>query len=249
MKGAIIGNIIGVPHEFKGNRDKYFEPLIPNNIGMDDDSLLTIATAYALQKDKDYASSYRKFCSKYPNLPYGARFNQWLGNPNAKAYNSKGNGAAMRVSPVAWFYDLLDDVLIEAENSAKVTHNHPEGILSAKLVAHSIFICRMGATKNDISDLVNIYDLKLHSSVDELRKIYQYTELALETVLPAITCFINSDNFEDSIRNACSIGGDADTLAAITGSIAEAYYGTPKDLWEMIKSFLPSDYLKIINEF
>lgn len=247
MIGAIVGNMIGVPHEFTGNRFKDFKPLLPESLSMDDDSLLTIATAYALQNGGNFAGAYRKFCKDCPNLPYGARFRQWLSTPDAPPYNSKGNGAAMRVSPVAWFYDNLNDVLQAAEESAKVTHNHPEGILSAKIVAHIIFACRNGASKDDVRNITKSYNYPIKNSVIELQESYQYTELAIETVIPAIICFLDSENYEDAVRNACSIGGDADTLAAIVGSIAEAFYGTKTELWDIVKSQFPLKYVKIIE--
>jgi ADP-ribosylglycohydrolase len=197
---------------------------------------MTIAVANGIMKgygnandvENEIAASRRAFGRNYPNAGYGAMFSYWLDNPRAGPYNSYGNGSAMRVSPIAWAFDTLEDVEKYAEISARVTHNHPEGIKGAQATAGSIFMARTGHSKEDIRKYVEgKYGYDLGRTLDEIRPSYRHVESCQETVPEAITAFLEGKNYEDAVRKAVSLGGDSDTLTAITGSIAQGFYGIP----------------------
>lgn len=250
MKGAMIGNLVGVPYEFVQNRDKDFQMYLagPSDF-MDDDSLLTLATAHAILRGVPYEIAYADFCDKYPDLPYGAKFRNWMNSIELEPYNSKGNGSAMRVSPIGFYYTNHHECLRQAEKSSAVTHNHPEGIKAAVFTAdavHQLYHSKL--SKVGFAGLAYKYRYPYRLGADQLRKTYQYSELATPTILGAIACFLSSTDFEDAIRNACSIGGDADTLAAIVGAWAEAYYGIPPK-FEAALSRFPSFAIELTEEF
>jgi len=229
MLGAIVGDIVGSVHEFDNHRSKDF-PLFQKSSRFTDDTILTIATADALMTDRDFAAKYRSYGKKYTSS-YGARFSSWIHNDSEGPYNSFGNGSAMRVSPVAWLYDDESRVLETAKATAEVTHDHPEGIKGAQATAIAIYWARNGVPRNRIRrDLETQFGYDTSISVDELQKTYQYNETCQRTVPEAFRCFYEATDFEDAIRNAISIGGDSDTLAAITGSIAEAKWGVPTEI-------------------
>lgn len=260
--GAIVGDVAGSRHEFNNIKTKEFE-LLADNCYITDDSVLTIATMKALMDGgtaEDFAKSYRtiaKFHLLTKDLQgnsygtgYGANFFRWLMTKGAKAYDSFGNGAPMRVSPVAWFYDDLDDVERVAEISASVSHNHPEGIKGAKSVAGAILLARMGKDKPSIKKYVEQrYGYDLNFTLDEIRDTYQHSEASQDTVPQAIVAFLEGLDFEDVIRNAVSIGGDSDTISAIAGSIAEAFYGVPDHIHERTLKYVPEHLLDIIASF
>jgi len=236
MIGAILGDIIGSHHEFSHIKTKEFELLNPEKNFITDDTLMTLAVSKAvLEAGTDFelletlSKRYLLYIGrKYPS-GYGTLFNQWLKSKNPEPYNSFGNGAAMRISAVGHAYQMLKEVKEASLRVTKVTHNHEEGIKAAETIAVSIFLLRNGASKYDLRKAIQPY-YNLYRNLDEIRPTYHFTEEAKHTVPQAIIAFLESHNFEDAIRNAISLGGDADTLGAITGSLAEAYYGIPKDL-------------------
>lgn len=249
--GAITGDIIGSIYEFDNHRSKDF-PLFGAEVEFTDDSIMTIATMVALMnggKPDDFVDAYQRLGNKYPSS-YGTRFSDWLVADNPEPYDSWGNGSAMRVSPVAWWSNDIDEVAILAKVSAEVTHNHPEGVKGAQSVAEAIFLARTGKSKQDIKKHIEArYEYFLDFKLDDIRQSYQFDESSAGTVPPAIVAFLESTDFEDAIRNAISIGGDSDTLAAITGSIAEAFYDVPSDIMGNTLKYLNDDLRTIVRDF
>lgn len=228
MIGAIIGDIVGSVYEFNNHRSKDF-PLFAERAFFTDDTVLTVALAETLLQGGDYGEAMRRWYRLYPRASYGGRFRDWARTLEAGPYYSWGNGSAMRVSPVGFAFDNMDLVLKRADDSAQPTHNHPEGIKGAQSVAASILLARQGASKDEIRRHVETeFEYDLEPSLDEIRKDYEFDVSCQGTVPPAIRAFLEAEDFEDAIRNAISLGGDSDTLACITGSIAEAYFGVPE---------------------
>ena len=260
MLGAIIGDIVGSPFEFDRHRNTAYSknyPLISGESSFTDDTVMTLAVADALMcsmPHKGYKTSeaefkhyviksMRNFANVYPNAGYGSRFFNWLIQTNPKPYNSWGNGSAMRVSPVAWAFDNLEDVEKYAAVSARVTHNNPEGIRGAKATAAAIFLARTGKTKLEIKHYISEkYYYDLTRTLDDIRPNYHHVESCQQTVPEAITAFLEGENFEDVLRCAVSLSGDSDTLTAIAASIAEGFYGIPEEISRMIVPKL-SDFL------
>ena len=227
MLGAIVGDIVGSIYEFNNHRSKDF-PLFQDRCEFTDDTILTIATADALLGDWDFAAKYRSYGARYPSS-YGGFFRKWIYDESQGPYNSFGNGSAMRVSPVAWFEKHEHRVLELAKRSAEVTHNHPEGIKGAQATAMAILWARQGKSQTEIvRDIETMFGYDISTPIDEIREYYEFDVTCQGSVPEAIRCFLEADGFEDAIRNAISIGGDSDTLAAITGSIAEAKWGVPE---------------------
>ena len=240
MFGAILGDIIGSPYEFDHNniKTKNF-PLFSRNSQFTDDTVMTIAIAEAiLYADDDLddladeaVASMQKLGRLYPYAGYGARFVGWVHSDNPKPYNSLGNGAAMRVSPVAWAFDDMETVRKAARAVTAVTHNHPEGIKGAEATAAAIFMARKGASKAEIKAYIeNEFGYDLSRTCDEIRPTYRHDETCMRTVPEAFAAFLEGESFEDVIRNAVSLGGDSDTLTAIAGSIAEGFFGIDNKL-------------------
>lgn len=260
MIGAILGDIIGSPFEFdRGNKCKEF-PLFSEESAYTDDTVMTLAvgkTFIEAQFDisdegilKMLANNMRQFGRMYPDAGYGGMFLQWLRDPECEAYNSFGNGSAMRVSSVAWLYNDIDSVRHAAKLSSEVTHNHPEGIKGAEATASAIFLARTGHSKEEIKEyIIQEFGYDLSRTCDEIRPYYYHTETCMETVPEAITAFLEGESFEDVIRTAVSLGGDCDTLTAISGSIAEGYYGVPEELREECYKRLPEPLLKVLKDF
>jgi len=250
MLGAITGDIIGSIYEWRNIKEKDF-PLFGANCEITDDSIMTIAVAEGLMnggRPDDFIDAMKRLGNIYPNKGYGGNFNSWLRSNNRMPYNSWGNGSAMRVSPVGWLFDSLDATEKAAKASAEVTHNHPEGIKGAQATASAIFLARNGKSKKDIKAYIeNKYGYDLKRTLDEIRPSYTFNESCQETVPEAIIAFLESNDFEDAIRNAISLGGDSDTLAAIAGSIAEAAYGIPKEIENKVLSMLSPPLLVIVN--
>ena len=250
LLGAIAGDVIGSAYEFHPTRTTRFE-LFTAGSQATDDSILTLAVADAILNKRSYRDCIQEYARAYPGRGYGGFFGQWIHLDDPRPYNSYGNGSAMRVSPVGWAFNSLDQVLQEAEASAAITHNHPEGIKGAQAVAVAIFLARCGAGKADIRrETVQRFGYDLSPTLDEIRPAFQFDETCQKTVPPAMLAFLESLDFEDAIRKAVSLGGDADTLAAITGSIAEAFYGgVPEEIIQQVKPRLPQELWKLIERF
>jgi ADP-ribosylglycohydrolase len=251
MLGAIIGDIVGSRFEFKNHLSTEFQ-LFTKDCSFTDDTICTIAVADALLKNYSFADAFVKWCGKYPNPKggYGGSFNTWLHSPNKMSYNSFGNGSAMRVSPVAHYFDYRQTILKYACLSAECTHDHPEGIKGAKAIADCILHACYRKSKREIKLLAtNEYEYYLDMTCNEIRKTNTFNETCQVTVPQAIVCFLESTDFESAIRLAVSIGGDSDTIAAITGSIAEAYYGIPEHIKTTALEYLPQEFINIINTF
>ena len=266
MLGAIIGDIVGSIYEFDNIKTKNFN-LFTNEMFFTDDTVMTIAIADAIingAKPENFILSMKKWGCNYIEKSYGASFINWLTSETSEPYNSWGNGSAMRVSPCGWIaklnipfeegLKLTEDL---AKKSAEVTHNHPEGIKGAQATASSIFFMRHGKSKNAIEEyknklkdyIQNKYKYDLNFTLNEIRPSYAFNESCQKTVPQAIVSFLESENFEDAIRNAISIGGDSDTIAAITGSIAEAAYGIPEDIKEKAISYLDKKIKELYNKW
>jgi len=225
MLGAIAGDIIGSVHEYAGTKTPEFELFHPD-CTFTDDTVLAVAVADCLLHGFDYVDKFHEYVHAYPNAGYGLRFIQWVHSGNKQPYNSWGNGSAMRVPPVGYAFDSVGEVRTEAKRSAEVTHNHPEGVRGAQATAVAIFLARKGKTKDEIRDWVEeMFGYDLHRRLDDMRPTYRFDESCQGTVPPAIIAFLESKDYEDAIRKAVALGGDADTLACITGGIAEAFYG------------------------
>ena len=260
MYGAILGDIIGSPYEFdQGNKSKVF-PLFCEESMFTDDTVMTIAVAEAFMDaqnatDMDWIrrrliKSMHKWGQKYPNSGYGGRFGMWLFLGGEEPYNSFGNGSAMRVSSIAWLYSDLDTVRHMARISAEVTHNHPEGIKGAEATASAIFLARTGHSKTEIKSYIeDQFHYNLNRTCDEIRPTYLHVESCQETVPEAITAFLEGQSFEDVIRTAVSLSGDCDTLTCIAGSIAEGFYGVPKELKQECYNRLPAILSDVLNRF
>jgi ADP-ribosylglycohydrolase len=250
MIGAIAGDIIGSVYEANAIKTTDF-PLFQKNSTFTDDTVLTVAAAYSILKNAGFAESFKKFGRAYPDSGYGYNFFMWLCSVTSEPYNSWGNGSAMRVSPVGFAFDSIDDVLEQAKRSAEVTHNHPEGIKGAQAAALSVFLARKGESKEAIKkEITKRFNYDLNRTVDEIRPAYGFDVSCQGTVPESIICFLESGSFEDSIRKAVSLGGDSDTLACITGGIAQAYYkDVPPDIVTEVEKRLPEELLEVVNEF
>ncbi len=250
MIGAIAGDIIGSVYEHNNIKTKEFELFHPA-CSFTDDTVLTVALADAILNDKDYALLMKAYYWRYPGAGYGGFFHQWARSVDSTPYNSWGNGAAMRISPVGFAFDTLDEVLARAKQYTDLTHNHPEGIKGAQAVAAAIFLARTGATKNAIKTYVETsYGYDLSRTLDEIRPTYRFNESCQGTVPQAIIAFLESNDFEDAIRNAISLGGDSDTLACITGGIAQAFYsGVPEFIFHKVMELLDEDLRDVTSRF
>ena len=254
MLGAIIGDIVGSRFEFNNTNSTDFE-LFTNECAYTDDTICTVAIADAILNAKSYKDSLLEWCRKYPNPKgaYGSSFACWFRSNNPQPYNSYGNGSAMRVSPTGWLFNNIDDVLKQAEQTAIVSHNHPEGIKGAVCVAELIYKLRTGATKNYPTAAFDYgFATGLKYEIPTLDYIYEnntFNETCQGTVPQAIRCFIDANNFEETIRLAVSIGGDSDTIAAIAGSIAEAHYPIPDEIKAAAINKLPEDMKIIVEQF
>ena len=257
MLGAVIGDIAGSRFEFDNLKSKKFELFSPE-CDFTDDSVMTIAVAKTLmhyKQIKDIEEFKMRLIYvlhevgvRYPDCGYGGRFLVWMMRGGTEPYNSYGNGSAMRVSPVAWFASSLEECEKLAQATAEITHNHPEGIKGAVSVAGAIYLAREGKSMDEIKEYVsNFYTIDF--ILDEIRDEYDFVEICQESVPQAFEAFFESTSFEDAIRNAISIGGDSDTIAAIAGSIAEAYYGIDEDIKETALSYLDGYLVDIAEKF
>jgi ADP-ribosylglycohydrolase len=229
MLGAIIGDIVGSRFEWNNHKSKDFDLFTPQS-KFTDDTVLTIAIADAIINGKDYADAVMEWGCRYPTAGYGGNFIKWLDGIIVGPYNSWGNGSAMRVSPVGFLYHTERTILREAKKSAEITHNHPEGIKGAEAIALSIYMARKKYSKTDIKETItDRFGYDLNRTLVNIRPTYQFDVSCQGSVPEAIIAFLESVDYEDAIRNAISIGGDSDTIACITGGIAEAFYGDIPD--------------------
>ena len=250
MLGAVAGDIIGSVHEFLQEKTTDF-PLFVEASRFTDDSVLTIAVADCLLTESSYIDKFHEYTRAYPDRCYGAGFWHWVESGSRKPYNSWGNGSAMRVSPVGFAMPTLEGVLEEAKRSAEVTHNHPEGIRGAQATAMAIFLGRQGESKATIRECITErFGYDLNRSINAIRPTYSFNESCQGTVPEAIIAFLDSSDYEEAIRLAISLGGDADTMACIAGGIAEAFYGrVPQDIAELAMARLDENLRNTLVRF
>jgi type I restriction enzyme M protein len=256
MLGAIIGDVVGSRFEWNNNRSKDFN-FLSYSCSVTDDSIMSLAIAKAIMESAvDYADlgdtavrCMQEVGRPYPHCGYGGMFQQWMYTDNPKPYDSFGNGAAMRVSACGFAASNLEEAIMLSRRVTEVTHNHPEGIKGAEATTVAIWLARQGKSILEIRDYINEHYYPMNFTLDGIRDTYKFNETCQETVPQAIMAFLESADFEDAIRNAISIGGDSDTIAAITGGIAEAFYGIPTDIRKHALTFLDERLLKILVDF
>ena len=250
MIGAIAGDIIGSVYEQFPIKSKDF-PLFDSRCRFTDDSVLTVAVADAILRGRPYMSSMREFGRRYPHAGYGGSFIQWLHSPDPRPYNSWGNGAAMRVSSVGFAFATEETVLQQAQKTAEISHTHPEGIKGAQATALAVFLARGGRDKEEIrKQIKQRFEYDLDRGIDDIRPGYAFDVSCQGTVPEAIIAFLDSASYADAVRNAVSLGGDSDTLACITGGIAEAFYGeVPFQIRKKVKEILTPDLWEITVKF
>ncbi|HDP24475.1 MAG TPA: ADP-ribosylglycohydrolase family protein [Deltaproteobacteria bacterium] len=250
MIGAIAGDIVGSVYESRPIKTKDF-PLFHSESVFTDDTVLTVAVAEAILTGRPYENSIREIGRRHPYAGYGGSFFHWLHSDAPHPYNSWGNGSAMRVSPVGFAFDREEEVLREAARSAEITHNHPEGIKGAQATALAILLARTFRDRDRIRDEISgRFGYDLTRTVDDIRPTYSFDVSCQGTVPEAIIAFLGSTSFEDALRNAVSLGGDSDTLACITGGIAEAFYGeVPAEIITQVKQRLSPDLREITARF
>ncbi len=263
MIGAIIGDIVGSRFEFEDHSGKNFA-LFASGCRFTDDSLMTIAVATSLLLSKgnyeklgELTTRVMKDIAKpYPRIGWGGMFYKWLFERSVP-YNSYGNGAGMRVSPVGWVAETEEEVKTLSKKVTEISHNHPDGIKGAEAIAMAVYLARIGKDKSYIRERMNEYYPKLKEKYFDIKNImgnYGYDNwgawVTCEGSIPyAIVAFLDGENFEDVIRNAVGIGGDSDTIGAMAGSIAEAYYGVPAELEEKALSYLPEKLQGLCHAF
>jgi ADP-ribosylglycohydrolase len=250
MIGAIAGDIIGSVYEARPIKTVDF-PLFSRHSCFTDDSVLTLAVAEAILDTTDYAAALRAWARRYPNAGYGMSFFRWVFDDTAGPYNSWGNGSAMRVSPVGFAFNDEARVLKEAEKSAIATHNHPEGVKGAQATALAVYLARTGSSKADMRKaLTDRYGYDLDRRLDDIRPAYRFDISCQGTVPAAFIAFYESTDYQDAVRKAISLGGDSDTLACITGGLAQAFYGAiARDILKQVRNRLPNEFLAVINRF
>ncbi len=258
MIGAIYGDIAGSVYEFNNIKTKDFQ-MFSQGCEFTDDTVMTVAVAEALLQYENACEhlgdfkntligTMHKYGKKYPGAGYGGRFGFWLYTESTEPYNSYGNGSAMRVSPVAWYAGTLDEALALARATAEITHDHEEGVKGAVVTAGAAFLARAGESKEAVLDFVKRY-YDMNFTLDEIRPTYAFNETCQDTVPQAMQAFFESASFEDAIRCGISIGGDSDTLCAITGAVAEAYYGISESEKEKALSYLDTDMRETVSQF
>ena len=250
MIGAIAGDIIGSVYEHRPIKTTRF-PLLTAESRFTDDTVLTVAVAAAILDKREYGEVIADFATRYPRAGYGRSFKQWVQSWEHEPYGSYGNGSAMRVSPVGFAFNTVAAVLREAKRSAQVTHNHPEGIKGAQATALAIFLARTGKTKQYIKkELVSRFGYDLDRTLDDIRPAYSFDVTCQGSVPESIIAFLESDSYEGAVRNAISLGGDADTQACIAGGIAQAFYGAiPPDFVTGVLEKLPAEFVAICERF
>ena len=252
--GAIAGDVIGSAYEFNPTRDHDFELFTPEST-FTDDTVLTMANARWLLEDEQHTHErlveiMLDLCWKYADRGYGGRFARWIHDADPQPYNSFGNGSAMRVSPIGYYAQTLDECLELAKISAEVTHNHPEGIKGAQATAAAIFLARKGKTKREIRKYVeDTFHYDLSRTLDEIRPTFTFDETCQHTVPEAITCFLEGKDYEDVVRLSVALAGDADTIAAIAGSISSAVDEVPSEITQPVIALLNEDFCTTLLRF
>lgn len=249
MLGAITGDIVGSVYEFNNYRAKDFQPLFHPDAKFTDDTVCTVAVADVLVNDRDPAATLQAWCRRYEdNGGWGQRFALWIGADEPQPYNSFGNGAAMRVSPAGLLARTLDEALAFATRVTEVTHNHPEGLKAAQATAAAIWMARERLTAEQIRHALSArFGYRLDTTVAAIRPTYRFTEASQDSVPQALVCALEAVDFEDALRNAVSIGGDSDTIAAIAGAVAEARFGIPDAIASRTLGYLPDDMLRVMK--
>ena len=250
MLGAIAGDIIGSGYEVRPVKSKDFILFGPRSM-FTDDTVLTVACAHAILERVNYGMAFRKFGRRYPHAGYGGTFFSWLFSDDPSPYNSWGNGAAMRVSPIGFAFNSVESVLEEAARSASVTHNHPEGIKGAQATALAVYLARTGSDKATIkSEIAGRFEYDLDRTLAVIRPGYQFDVSCQGSVPESIIAFLESTDYEDAVRNAVSLGGDSDTMACIAGSVAQAFYGElSPEITVNVRTRLPPELLDIVDRF
>lgn len=250
MIGAIAGDVIGSVYEVINIKTTDF-PLFSDDSRFTDDTVLTVAVADAILHGHDYAAKLREYYRYYPGAGYGGLFHVWASSEHGGPYNSWGNGSAMRVSPVGFAFDNLDEVMEQAKWSAEVTHNHEEGIKGAQATACAVFMARSGKTKREMRERIRAtFGYDLTEPIDSIRKHYGFDVSCQGSVPQALTAFLESESYEDAVRKAISIGGDSDTIACIAGAVAQAYYsGVPEPIASRVRGLLDSRLNAVVSEF
>lgn len=249
MLGSIIGDIAGSVYEFNNYRAKDFTPFLHTKATFTDDTVCTIAIADALLHDKCPARTLKEWGERYwSNGGWGRSFALWLGSDSLEPYGSYGNGAAMRVAPAGLLATSLQEAQSLSAKVTEVTHNHPEGMRGAAATASAVYMARNGSTSDQIREYVtDVFGYDLSRSVDDIRPAYVFNETCQQTVPEALICVLEATSFEDAIRNAISIGGDSDTVAAIAGGVAEAMFGIPDDIANEVWPKLPLDMRQVLT--
>jgi len=250
MLGAITGDVLGSTFEFYPMKTKKFE-LLDNKSHFTDDTVMTVAVADSIMNQVPYVESLQKWGRKYPRAGYGGWFRKWIHQEDPRPYNSFGNGSAMRCSSIGWLFDDEKSVLEEAKKSAEITHNHPEGIKGAQSISLGVLMAREGRSKKEIKEKIeSLFDYDLSQKLEQIIPGYSFDSTCQGSVPQAIIAFLESKDFEDAIRNAISLGGDADTQACITGSLAEAHYkDIPDDIASFVKWRIEDDLLAVMDQF
>ena len=249
MIGAITGDIVGSIYEHHNIKTKAFE-LFQRASRFTDDTVCTVAVAHCILDKGDFSQYLRAYARHYPGRGYGGMFRNWASDPSMGPYNSWGNGAAMRVSPVAFLARDEEEVLNLAERQSSATHNHPDGIAGAQAVALTMWRLMDGINLEEIrSEITERFEYDLDLTVDEIRPTHVFDISCKGTAPVAIICALEADGYEDAVRNAISLGGDSDTLACITGGIAEARFGVPDEISTATRKYLDSDLKEVVEKF
>lgn len=249
MIGAIAGDIIGSIYEGSGSKSKQFQLFGPHN-RFTDDTVLTVAVADSILREIDLVDSLHEYFHRYPHAGYGGSFIGWAAERRREPYYSWGNGSAMRVSPVGFAYQTLEEVIAQATRTAEVTHNHPEGIRGAQATAAAVFLARTGHDRAEIGKRVSEdFGYDLATPLEAIRETYRFDISCQGSVPESIVAFLEAADFEDAIRNAISLGGDADTMACIAGGIAEAYWGVPGSIERRALDYLTAPLRRVVDAF
>jgi ADP-ribosyl-[dinitrogen reductase] hydrolase len=248
MIGAIAGDMIGSPYESRPIKTVAFPMAVE---AFTDDTVMSIAVAHAILSGADFGASIKCFAQQYPNLPYGGSFWHWIWDPNSIPYYSYGNGSAMRVSAVGFAFESIEEVMAQAKRSAEVSHNHPEGIKGAQATALAVFLARKGEDKATIRKQIETrFAYPLDGCVEEIRADYCFDVTCQGSVPESIVAFLDAKDYASAVKNAISLGGDADTMACIAGGIAQAYYkAIPADIVRQVRQNLPDALLAVLDRF